>query len=291
MQERANSDPQTDEARRASGGTMLIKRHSVATRLWHWLNLACLTVLLMSGLQIFNAHPALYWGSGSNFAHPALEIDAVRGPDGQPMGVTRIDGHAFNTTGVLGVSWQAGQIMLQGFPNWATLPGEQWLSMGRHWHFFAAWIFAPSIFAYLIYTLLSRRRRRLIFPTAGQWRGLARTVADHARLRFHHQADYNVLQKLAYVVVLFGLLPLMVLTGLTMSPTMDAAWPWLLYLFDGRQSARMIHFICAFSLLGFFLVHIALVLLSGVFNNLRSMITGNYRIEHPSERNPEYPHE
>lgn len=289
MQTRVNTRLHPAGTRQAPGGTTLIKRHSVATRVWHWLNLACVIVLLMSGLQIFNAHPALYWGSGSSFAHPWLEIGARMGPNGQPTGVTRIAGHAFDTTGLLGLSTQGGQSVARAFPSWATLPGVQWLAMGRHWHFFAAWIFVPSMLTYLVYTLLSRRRRRLVFPTAEQWRGLPRTVAAHARLRFHHEADYNALQKLTYILVLFGLLPLMMLTGLTMSPTMDAAWPWLLHLFGGRQSARTIHFLCAFSLVGFFLVHIALVLVSGVFNNLRSMITGRYRIDQSGERDPEYP--
>lgn len=257
----------------------LIKRHSIATRIWHWVNLVCLIVLLMSGLQIFNAHPALYWGSGSDFNDPLLAIGAMRGPDGTPRGVIMIDGHSFTTTGVLGLSKVDGQLTQRAFPDWATLPGTQWLAMGRTWHFFSAWIFGPSLFVYLLYSLISRHRRRLIVPSAAQWRGLPRTILDHIRFRFHHTADYNGLQKLTYLLVLFGLLPLLVLTGLTMSPTMDAAWPWLTHLFGGRQSARTIHFICAFSLVGFFLVHLVLVLISGVANNLRSMITGRYRIE------------
>ena len=89
---------------------------------------------------------------------------------------------------------------------------------------------------------------------------------------------YNILQKLSYVGVIFVLLPLMVLTGLTMSPAMDAAWPWLLDLFGGRQSARSIHFICAALLLGFILVHLMMVLLAGPINEIRSMITGRFRV-------------
>jgi thiosulfate reductase cytochrome b subunit len=74
----------------------------------------------------------------------------------------------------------------------------------------------------------------------------------------------------------------MVLTGLAMSPAMSAAWPWLLDLFGGRQSARSIHFIVAFLLVLFFLVHIVMVILAGPFNELRSMITGRYRL--PKEK-------
>ena len=84
----------------------------------------------------------------------------------------------------------------------------------------------------------------------------------------------NVLQKLAYTGVVFGLGPLIALTGLTMSPTIDAAFPGLLTLFGGRQGARTIHFIACFAFVGFIVVHLVQVVLTGVVNNLRSMITG-----------------
>ncbi|MFC3106190.1 cytochrome b/b6 domain-containing protein [Salinisphaera aquimarina] len=272
------SEAPASAARRSSDAPAVIKRHGIATRLWHWVNLVCLILLLMSGLQIFNAHPALYWGNDSTFDAPLLAIGSMRGPDGEPMGALRIAGHTFDTTGVLGLSSFNGQLSQRGFPAWATLPGPQWLAMGRYWHFFTAWIFAPSLFAYLLYTLISRRRRQMMFPTGSQLRGLPATIWHHMRFKFDHKRDYNGLQKLTYILVLFILLPLMVFTGLTMSPTMNAAWPWLLDVFGGRQSARTIHFICAFGLIGFFIVHLLLVLISGVFNNLRSMTTGGYKI-------------
>ena len=116
-------------------------------------------------------------------------------------------------------------------------------------------------------------------------RHLWQDVKDHARLRFHTgeaARRYNVLQKLSYVGVIFGLLPAMVLTGLTMSPGVNAAWPWLLDLFGGRQSARSIHFICAALLAGFIVVHLLMVVLAGPLNELRSIVTGWYRL--PEER-------
>lgn len=263
----------------------LVKRHSVATRAWHWVNAICLFVLLTSGLQIFNAHPALYWGYDSNFSNPWLSITAMRLPNGEPVGLTRIAGVQFETTGVLGLFQRDGQLIVRAFPGWATLPSAQWLAMGRYWHFAFAWIYAPLLLAYLLYTLVSWRRRRRIWPTSAQWRGLPRTITDHILLRFRHTADYNGLQKIAYLIVLFGLLPLMIFTGLTMSPTMNAAWPWLLDVFGGRQSARTIHFLCAFALVAFFIIHIVLVLISGVFNNMRSMISGGYRVSDDSADN------
>jgi thiosulfate reductase cytochrome b subunit len=96
---------------------------------------------------------------------------------------------------------------------------------------------------------------------------------------------YNTLQKVSYVAVIFLLIPLMILTGITMSPGMDAAWPWLLDLFGGRQSARSIHFIVAAAILAFIIVHLIMVLLAGPVNEIWSMISGRWRIE--PERNPE----
>ena len=279
-----------DRQTRPEAQRRVIQRHGRVTRAWHWITVLCLLVLLMSGLQIFNAHPALYWGHTSTFEEPALQITAQRNDDGRPMGLLRIGGFEFETTGLLGLSHHDGKLDVRAFPAWITLPGPQWLAMGRYWHFAAAWVFAPLLFAYLIYSLISARRRRRIWPTAAQWRGLPRTIAHHARFKFDHRPDYNGLQKITYLLVLFGLLPLMVATGLTMSPTMGAAWPWLLDVFGGRQSARTIHFIGAFSLVAFFVVHLVLVLVSGVVNNLRSMITGRYAVVKEADANQDPNH-
>ncbi|MDA3921134.1 MAG: cytochrome b/b6 domain-containing protein [Salinisphaera sp.] len=282
--------PATGPAR--THDTEVIKRHSIATRLWHWINALCLLVLLMSGLQIFNAHPALYWGEGSHFQDPVLSIGAKMS-DGQPMGFLAVDGHQFTTTGVLGWSSFNGQMQARAFPAWATLPDTQWLSLGRQWHFTAAWVFGVLLVGYLVYSLISRRRRGTILPRGREFREIPHTVIEHAKLRFPRVRNYNIVQKFTYLLVLFILLPGMVLTGLTLSPTMDAAWPWLLTLFGGHQSARTLHFIFAFSLVGFFIVHLLLVLLSGVFNNMRSMLTGGYRVNtsadnaHDSQANHE----
>lgn len=258
----------------------IIHRHSWITRLWHWINVLCLLVLLMSGLQIFNAHPALYWGHRSHFNHPLMAIGAQRTDAGKPMGYVAIDGTKIPTTGVLGLSWTNGQMQVRAFPEWATLPGPQWLALGRQWHFIAAWVFGILLVLYLAYSLISRRRRRLLAPHASELRDIGHVATEHARFHFPRLRHYNIIQKLSYNGVLFIVLPLIVLSGLTMSPTMDSAWPWLTLVFDGRQSARTIHFICAFLLITFFVVHLLLVLFSGPLNNLRCMISGGYRIDH-----------
>ncbi|MGC9953036.1 MAG: cytochrome b/b6 domain-containing protein [Rhizomicrobium sp.] len=264
-----------------AGPHYFFRRHALIVRVAHWINAGCLAFLLMSGLQIFNAHPALYWGKSSDFDHPVLSLTAQY-TDAGYVGVTQIGPWHFDTTGVLGASDVDGVRMPRGFPAWATLPGPQWLAMGRLWHFAFAWLFAVNGLLFWAYTIARGHLRRDLLPTKKDLAHLPREIVDHVKLKFPKGEDakrYNALQKLAYFFVIFVLAPLIVLTGLTMSPTMDSAFPELLWVFGGRQSARMIHFICAFSFLGFFIVHIVMVILSGSWNNLRSMITGSYAIE------------
>lgn len=257
----------------------LVYRHSVAVRIMHWVNVVAMFVLLLSGLQIFNAHSALYWGQASSFDQPLLTMTARRGSDGELRGVTTILGHSFDTTGVLGVSRVGGEPQPRGFPSWLTIPGPQWLAMGRRWHFFFAWIFVLNGLAYVAWSVLGRHLRRDLAPTRSDWRGIGRSIVDHALLRHpkgEAAARYNILQKLTYLLVVFVLGPLMVLMGLAMSPHMDAVLGWLVDWVGGRQSARTIHFLIALAFVAFVLVHLFEVVVTGVVNNLRSMITGRY---------------
>ncbi|MEK1871220.1 MAG: cytochrome b/b6 domain-containing protein [Rhizobium altiplani] len=267
-----------------TSGRRLIRRHSLTVRLSHWLNVLCMTVLLFSGLQIFNAHPALYWGQYGADSDPSFfSLEAVEQGD-ITRGVTRVGGLSFDTTGILGVSNVDGEPTARGFPAWITLPSYQDLATGRRWHFFFAWLFVVNGLIYLGYGLLTRHFRRDLLPTTDELAPahLAQEIVDHARLRFpkgEKARRYNALQKLTYLLVIFVALPLMIATGLTMSPGFDAFAPWLIDLFGGRQSARTLHFITASSLVAFVVVHVAMVLVSGVFNNMRSMITGRYAIQ------------
>jgi thiosulfate reductase cytochrome b subunit len=171
----------------------VVYRHTLPLRIMHWINAACLLVLLGSGLQIFNAHPALYWGKSSY-------------------------------TG-------AGPILAPGpFPGWITLPGVQWLAMGRRWHFFFAWVLVANGLAYVAYSVASRHLRRLI------------------------------------------------LMGLGMSPALDTVVQGWVDFFGGRQSVRTLHFAAAMLLVAFVAAHVFEVLVSGAWNNLRSMVTGRYRL-------------
>lgn len=267
----------------------MIYRHPLLVRLTHWVNVLCLSFLLLSGLQIFNAHPSLYWGQyGADGDQAFIDIRAFR--DGDSIrGETRIGSIAIPTTGFLGASRVNGELKARAFPSWLTIPSYTDLSGGRRWHFFFAWAFVLNGLAYLVYGIIAGHLRRKLVPRASELTPthLAHEIADHARLRFpkgEQARHYNALQKLAYLSVIVILLPLMLATGLTMSPAMDAAWPWLLDIFGGRQSARTIHFIAAALIVGFVVVHVAMVLVSGVWNNLRSMVTGRYAIE--LERTP-----
>jgi thiosulfate reductase cytochrome b subunit len=258
----------------------LIYRQRVVTRITHWLWAISLFFLMLTGLQIFNAHPALYLGkqSGFEFDNAVLRIGAVETAAGL-RGVTTFLGHEFDTTGTLGVS---GVDEVRAFPAWATIPSSRSLATGRVVHFFFAWILVVTLAVWAVASVLNRHARELI-PTGADLRALPRDIADHARLRFHHTARYNVLQKLAYAGVLFVLLPLMILTGLSMSPSFNATAPWLLDIFGGRQSARTIHFIVMVLLIGFFVIHMAMILAAGPINELRSIITGWYRIDPAKE--------
>ena len=252
-------------------------------RATHWINLVCLIVLLMSGLQIFNAHPALYWGEISDFGHPFFAITMQEDRDGVPRGITTLAGRRLDTTGLFGWSTDgAGDGAARAFPAWATLPSWQSLADGRLWHFFFAWILVVNGLVYLLHGLLNGHLWRDIVPTRRELGRIGHTVWDHLRLRFPSgdaARHYNVLQKLAYLCAIFVLLPTLALAGLAMSPRLDAGFPELTSLFGGRQSARTIHFVAAFALVAFVLVHVFMVLISGVWNNLRSMVTGRYAIE------------
>jgi thiosulfate reductase cytochrome b subunit len=234
-----------DAERTLRDGRTAVYRHPLPVRLWHWLNVLCFLVLIPSGLQILNAHPALYWGNASTFGSPWIMFGS--GGDAP------------------------------AFPSWVTLPSWQDLAGGRSWHFFFAWIFVVSGLLYVIYALASRRARDVLWPRRGELRRIGRSVLDHLRLRFPQGEEarrYNLLQQLSYLDVMFGLLPLMALTGLTMAPGMDARLHFLTELFGGRQSARTIHFLAACALVLFIVIHLAAWLASGPLNELRSMVTG-----------------
>ena len=262
----------------------VIYRHSGAVRVTHWVNVVALLVLLMSGLQIFNAHPALYLGAKSNFDDPVMAMRPMKHGE-EVVGVTTIAGWNIDTTNLFGLAYdEDGDYEIRGFPWSVTLPGHRDLATGRRWHFFFAWLFVINGLAYLIYSLVSGHLRNDLAPSGSELKHIGASIWEHIRLKFPQGEEakrYNVLQKLAYLIVALVLLPLMLATGLAMSPGMDAGYPFLLEIFGGRQSARTIHFIAASGIVLFVVVHLVMVLITGVWNNLRSMITGRYVIKLP----------
>jgi len=268
---------------RPGPSSYLYLRHRWPVRLTHWLNVLSLTILLMSGLMIFNAHPSLDWGKSSYTGRPSFfEISSRAGFDGRPVGITRVFGVEFETTGLLGVSTNAdGNVAQRAFPGWLTIPGHYSLADARLWHFFFAWLLVLNGLVYLGYSLISRHVQRDLAPTRQDWRGIGRSIRDHLAFR-HTQGDlarhYNVLQKLAYLSVIFGLLPLIVLAGWAMSPWLNSLLPGWVDVFGGRQSARAVHFFVAWLLVAFVAIHVFEVVVSGLWNHLRSMVTGRYRI-------------
>jgi thiosulfate reductase cytochrome b subunit len=258
---------------------VVVYRHRLLTRLSHWITVVCLVILVGSGLQIFNAHPALYWGDRSDRDRPLLALTARPTESGDLRGVTEILGHSVDTTGVLGVSTVDGEPVARGFPAWATLPSTQWLAMGRRWHIFFAWVFVLNGLVFALWAVLSRHLTRDLVPSGRDVARIRQSLWDHLRFRLPAgERHYNVLQKIAYLSVIGGLGPLIVLTGLAMSPWADAVVPILPAGFGGRQSARTVHFVATFAFLGFTAMHLFMVAATGVLNNVRAIVTGWSRV-------------
>jgi len=230
----------------------VIRRHALSTRLWHWVTAVSVIILLGSGLMILNAHGQLYWGEyGANYDRPWFKLIWI-----------------FDTARV---------------PGWLTIPSTYNLALARRWHLFFALVLGFALLAYMIVSLVNRHfQRDLRIRRSELSRGhLIADFRSHLALRFHDPENpraYNIFQKISYAGVIFVLLPLVIFTGLAMSPGMNAAWPWLLDIFGGRQSARSVHFIVAMLLALFVIVHLALVILAGPLNELRSMLTGKWRV-------------
>ena len=165
-----------------------------------------------------------------------------------------------------------------------TIPSTRDLATGRVVHFFFAWVLVATLIVWLIASIRNRHLRKDLLPTRKDAQNFRKDVRDHLKLNLVHAVRYSPLQKLAYGGVLFVLFPLIIATGLCMSPGMNAVLPWLPELFGGRQTARTIHFIVMLLLVGFFFVHIVMILLAGPLNELRSIITGRYRLSPRQEK-------
>jgi len=255
-------------------------RHPWPVRVWHWTNAAAIAVLLATGLLIFDIHPHLYWGEdGQKGVGAFLSLSGTHLERKDPQTELSIGGRRWNVTGVLGSVIDdgfGGQYLLA-----AAAPEDWQFGATRGWHFAFAWFLGLSLPLYLGYLLLSGRFTRVLLPTRGDLapRNVAHELWQHLRLRRARgeaARHYNLLQKLSYLSVMVVLVPTLILSGLTMSNAVTAAFPGLFSLFAGRQSARSIHFIAAMLLVLFVLVHVFQVFVGGFFNMMRSMITGRF---------------
>lgn len=208
--------------------------HPALVRITHWLLAVSVLALVVSGSAILISHPRLYWGETGTWAMPSL-VDLP---------------------------------LIYGHSGW-----------GRYLHFLAAWLCVLSGLIYVLTGLVTGHIGRRLLPGTGDagWRAIAAVIADH--LHWRRPASnaawrYNVVQRLAYLLVIFVLFPAMVWTGLAMSPTMTAQYPFLVTVLGGHQSARTVHFIVANLLLIFLLVHLVMLVLVGFRAHVSAMITG-----------------
>jgi thiosulfate reductase cytochrome b subunit len=230
-------------------------RHSALVRATHWIVALSCVALLVSGIEIVISHPRFYWGENGNVLTPALFKLPI--PSSRSLVPT---GYGY------------------------VLPDQNGWS--RYLHFQSAWLAVLTGLVYVAAGLVSGHFRRDLLPRGKDvsWRPLWRTIVSHLRFERPSAAEawsYNLLQRLTYLVVIFVLFPLIIWTGLAMSPAFTSAFPASVTLLGGRQSARTLHFFVAASLLLFLLVHVGMVWFAGFRSRMRTMITG--RIDGPLE--------
>ena len=215
-----------------------------------------------------------------------LALDAVDVEKAVPHFTLRLGSHHWDATGFLGSIIDAGD---SGKYVLVATPPDDWqFGATRGWHFMFAWLVGLSLPVYGLYLLVSGRLRRTLLPAKDELsaRNVGRELSKHLRLRRARgeaARRYNVLQKVAYLLVICVMLPAIVLSGLAMSNAMTAAFPDLITLFGGRQSARSVHFLGAVTMLLFLVIHVFQVFVAGFANLMRSMSTGKF-IVGPEER-------
>jgi thiosulfate reductase cytochrome b subunit len=230
-------------------------RHSVVVRVTHWFTVLSFLALLVSGVEILISHPRFYWGETGNVNIPALFILPI--PSSRDMVPT---GYGY------------------------VLPDQNGWS--RYLHFEAAWILVFTGLLYVTSGFLKGHFRRNLFlaPSDLSPKRLAADIARHSRFwrRSEEEAwSYNLLQRCIYLLVVFVLFPLVIWTGLAMSPAIDSAFPAAVIVLGGRQSARTIHFFVAIILVLFLFVHVLMICLAGFRSRMGAMISG--RLTKPME--------
>jgi thiosulfate reductase cytochrome b subunit len=232
----------------AIAGDTNTPRHTAIVRVTHWISTLCFFALLVSGIEIVISHPRFYWGEAGNVLTPSLFV--------LPIPASR-------STVPTGYGY--------------VLPDQNGWS--RYLHFQAAWVAVLTGLVYVVSGLFTRHFRKDLLPAGADlsWRAMSKSSANHLRFKRPGEAEdrsYNVLQRLAYLFVIFVLFPLVIWTGLAMSPAIASALPVAVTVFGGQQSARTIHFFVSVFLVVFLLVHIVMICLAGFRNRMGAMITG-----------------
>jgi thiosulfate reductase cytochrome b subunit len=223
-------------------------RHSALVRVTHWITTLCFFALLISGLEILISHPRFYWGETGNInTTPLFKIPIPSSRNLVPTGYGYV------------------------------LPDQNGWS--RYLHFQTAWIAVLTGIIYILSTLLTGHLRKDLFPRKADfsWRSFSYSIAEHLRFARPPAAEawsYNLLQRIAYLFVILILFPLVIWTGLAMSPAFVSAVPAAVTAFGGQQSARTIHFFVTVALVLFLLIHLVMICLAGFWSRTRAMITG-----------------
>jgi len=232
----------------SSAGTVpsAVVRHTATVRVTHWLATLCFLALLVSGIEIVISHPRFYWGEEGNVNTPPLfSIPIPASRSSVPTGYNYV------------------------------LPDQNGWS--RYLHFQTAWLVLAVGLWYVLWGLLSGHFRRNLLPSCADLSpgALGKILGNHLRLKLAGEDHtYNTLQRLAYLLVVFCAFPLMIWTGLAMSPAVTSAFPFIVNVLGGHQSARTLHFFGTLFLVLFLLVHILMVYLSGFRKRMRGMILG-----------------
>ena len=226
-------------------------RHSYNARICHWIMALSFFYLLYSGIMIFLHFPELYWGKVGFQGYPAI---------------FRLEDW--------GISWERAE----------ELGDRRW---GRNYHYMFAWVFVLNGIIFLAWNAWQKKFYRKMLPSHDQLTlvNLTSETKKHIRFKPHTGSEakrYNLLQKLTYLVVLFLLFPFMIISGFAQMPAFTAIAPELIDMFGGRQTARTLHVICSVLLSVFVIVHLVEIVVEGLVNQIRSMITGKYKVSEES---------
>jgi thiosulfate reductase cytochrome b subunit len=228
--------------------TTVTSRHALLVRVTHWVTTLCFLALLVTGAEIVVSHPRFYWGETGNIL----------------------------TTPLFKLHIPSSRAMVPSGYGYVLSDQNGW---SRYLHFQSAWIVVLTGLLYVVYAFFTGHLRKDLLPAKSDrsLRAFWTAIAKDLRYRRPPAAEawsYNLLQRLAYLVVIFVLFPLVIWTGLAMSPAFVSAFPVAVNSLGGQQSARTLHFFVSLALVLFLLVHVAMVFLAGFWSRTRAMITG-----------------